>query len=195
MTTDTEISTATTKLQAAMSGYLQALGEDSRRDGLEETPHRFVKQLSECLAGYNDSPDNHMKVFDNDGYHDLVMVRDITFGSLCEHHMLPFFGTVDIAYLPKDKILGLSKFARITDALSKRLQVQERITQQLADLLEKNLEPELLIVKISAKHMCMGLRGVNRRNSITDTMIIRGDAKKYANYVEQFQEQSKGAVR
>lgn len=191
MTTD--ISTAATQLQGAMSDYLQALGEDSKRDGLLETPHRFVKQLRECLAGYNDSPQDHLKVFDNDGYRDLVMVRDITFGSLCEHHMLPFFGTVDIAYLPKDKILGLSKFARITDALSKRLQVQERITQQLADLLEKSLEPDLLIVKISAKHMCMGLRGVQRRNSITDTVIIRGDTKKYANYVEQFHEQSRGA--
>lgn len=189
MTTDT--SAAAIQLQKAMTTYLETLGEDASRDGLLETPHRFVKQLRECLAGYNDAPEDHLKVFDNDGYRDLVVVRDITFGSLCEHHMLPFFGTVDVAYLPKDKILGLSKFARITDALSRRLQVQERITRQLADLLEKALQPDLLIVKISAKHLCMGMRGVRRRNSTTDTMIVRGDVKKYASYVKQFHEQNK----
>lgn len=181
-----------TNLQKALQKYLHSIGENPERDGLLETPHRFTKQLQECLAGYADDPEQHLKVFDNDGYHDLVVVRDITFSSLCEHHMLPFFGTIDVAYLPKDKILGLSKFARITDALSKRLQVQERITKQLADLLEKKLQPDLLMINISAKHMCMSMRGVVRRNSVTETSIIRGDSQKHAKYVERFYGIKKG---
>lgn len=186
-----ETDTATRSLQTALLTYLHTLGEDPGRDGLLETPARFVKQLRECLVGYADDPKKHLKVFDNDGYHDLVTVRDITFSSLCEHHMVPFFGTIDIAYLPKNKILGLSKFARIADALTKRLQVQERITKQFADLLEAGLKPDLLMVRISAKHMCMGMRGVRRPNSTTETMIVRGDTKQYAHYVRQFRTMNK----
>ena len=179
-------------LQNALSNHLQSLGEVADRDGILETPARFVKQLGECLSGYQDDPAQHVKVFEGDGYHDLVLVRDVTFSSLCEHHVLPFFGTIDIAYLPNEKILGLSKFARLIDALSKRLQVQERITQQLADILETNLQPHLLIVKISAKHMCMGMRGVRRPNSSTDTVIVRGDKELYKHYIEQFFHTTKG---
>ncbi len=185
---------AATQLQNALADYLRALGEDPSRDGLLETPQRFVKQLNESLVGYQDPPEQHLKVFPSDGYHDLVIVRDITFGSLCEHHVLPFFGTIDIGYLPGDKILGLSKFVRLIDALTRRLQVQERITTQLADLLEKSLQPQLLIVKISAKHMCMSLRGVRRAHSVTDTLTIRGNADKHARYVRQFHTLARGVA-
>lgn len=176
----------TSELEAAVSNFIKALGEDLERDGIADTPKRFVKQLQECLAGYEDDPEKHVKTFDNDNYRDLIIVRDTSFSSLCEHHVLPFFGTVDVAYLPNDKILGLSKFARITDAVSKRLQVQERMTKQLADILESHLQAKLLIVRISAKHMCMSARGVRRTESFTETLTIRGDAQKYAHYVDQF---------
>lgn len=173
-------------LETAISKFITGLGEDLNRDGITDTPKRFVKQLQECLVGYQDSPDDHLKTFDNDSYRDLIIVRDTTFTSLCEHHMLPFYGNISVAYLPQDKILGLSKFARIIDAISRRMQVQERITQQLADILEKSLKPQLLLVHVSAKHMCMSARGVRRTGSVTDTLAIRGDAKLHAHYVDQF---------
>ena len=138
------------------------------------------------MVGYQDSPEAHLKTFDNDNYKDLIIVRNTSFSSLCEHHMLPFYGNISVAYLPKDRILGLSKFARITDAITRKLQVQERITQQLADILEENLKSDLLLVHVSAKHMCMSARGVRRTGSVTDTLAIRGDAKKHAHYVDQF---------
>lgn len=173
-------------LEKVIQKFIESLGENLERDGIADTPKRFVKQLQECLSGYNDSPENHLKTFDNEGYSDLIIVRDTSFSSMCEHHMLPFFGNINVAYLPKDKILGLSKFARITDSITRRLQVQERITKQLADILEEKLEPNLLLVHVSAKHMCMSARGVRRTNSVTDTLAVRGDAKKYSHYTDQF---------
>lgn len=179
-------------LEAALVRFLRESGEDPTRDGLHETPARFVRQLKECLIGYAQDPHGFLKVFDNDGYEDLIIVRDISFSSLCEHHMLPFIGTIDVAYLPSQKILGLSKFARLADAISKRLQVQERITKQLADLLETSLKPHLLIVHVAARHMCMGVRGVRRPHAVTDTMIVRGDSYKHRHYIERFNEAIKG---
>ena len=183
-----DIDVATEGLQDALRSYLEALGENMSRDGLHETPVRFAKQLRESVVGYQDDPKGHLKLFNNDGYNDLVVIRDITFSSLCEHHVVPFFGTVDIAYLPGEKILGLSKFARVVDAYGKRLQVQERLTRQIASLLEDALRPKLLLVQVSAKHMCMCTRGARRPNSVTETVIVRGDTDKYAHYVTRFGE-------
>ena len=184
-----------TGFEDAIHDRIAAMGDDPSRDGLTETPKRFLKQLRECLSGYSDDPEKHIKLFDNDGFHDLIIVSTISFSSLCEHHMLPFFGTVDIAYLPSDKILGLSKFARIVDAFSKRLQVQERLTKQIADLLEMHLKPELLMVRIEAQHTCMTVRGVLRPQSITKTLVIRGNTDRHAHYVRQFHAPEKEAAQ
>ena len=150
-----KISSAEAKLIDAIKDYLSEKGEDINRDGLIDTPERFVKQLNENLRGYSLDPNDFAKVFDSDGYTDLIYIRDIDFSSQCEHHMVPFMGKVDVAYLPDGKILGLSKFARIVDAYGKRLQVQERLTKQVADLLEDTLKPKLLIVRMVAQHTCI----------------------------------------
>ena len=176
-----------TDIRKAILALLSRLGENPNRDGLAETPARFEKQLSECLSGYGQDPLEHVKLFDSGDYTDLVVVSNISFSSLCEHHLLPFYGTVDIAYIPNKKILGLSKFARITDVFSKRLQVQERLTQELANFLHEQLQPELLLIKISATHTCMTIRGVERPGSVTDTFSSRGDIEKHRHHVEFFQ--------
>src|SRR5690606_20973125 len=157
-------------------------------NGTNETPQRFVKQITECLSGYNEDPKNHLKLFDNDkdGYKDLISVLNISFSSVCEHHLLPFFGYIDIAYLPSDKILGLSKFARIIDVFSKRLQVQERLTKQLADFLSENLKSNLVMVNVRAQHTCMVIRGVNRPQSFTETFSVIGNEKNYQHFINKF---------
>lgn len=173
-------------LENAMREFIASYGTDTAREDLKETPKRFVKQLRENLVGYSDDPEKHIKVFSSDDYSDLITVSDITFSSLCEHHMVPFFGTIDIAYIPNGKILGLSKFARLADALSRRLQVQEHLTQQIADLVEQHLSPKFLIVRIGAKHTCMSTRGVRRHNSNTETIAVRGDLHAYTHYLQRF---------
>lgn len=176
------------KLQDAIVCFIGEIGEKPERNGLHETPARFEKQLRECTSGYGKNPDDFVKLFDNDGFHDLINISRISFSSLCEHHMLPFFGYIDIAYVPSDKILGLSKFARIVDVFSKRLQVQERLTQEIASYLAEKLHPELLMVRIVAVHTCMTVRGVSRPESHTETFVKIGAAtKQNAHYISHFQ--------
>lgn len=174
------------KLQVALENYLKSISSDFGTNGTSETTSRFIKQIDECLAGYKADPSDQIKLFSSDGYEDLIIVKDITFSSLCEHHLLPFFGSVDVAYLPSDKILGLSKFARIIDVFSKRLQVQERLTKQLAEFFRDTLKSDLVMLRISAQHTCMTIRGVERPASLTDTFIILGDQKKYEHYINEF---------
>jgi GTP cyclohydrolase I len=167
-------------LEKAIKEFIAYIGEDTSRDGLLETPKRFVKQFLESTVGYRDDPEKHLKIFASESDRDLVTVKDITFSSLCEHHLVPFFGTIDISYVPNGTILGLSKFARVIDAYSKRLQVQERLTQQISDLLEEHLQPKFLVVRVAAKHTCMSSRGVKRHRSTTITTAVRGDIDAYA---------------
>lgn len=176
------------EIQDAVLRFMHDIGEQVDRNGLRETPARFEKQLRECTSGYGKNPDDYVKLFDNEGFHDLIHVSKISFSSLCEHHMLPFFGYIDIAYVPGDMILGLSKFARIVDVFSKRLQVQERLTQELASYLAKKLQPNLLMVRIVATHTCMTVRGVSRPESLTETFSkIGAHTKQNAHFVAQFQ--------
>ena len=177
-------------LETSIEALIASVGENPQRDGLVGTPTRFLKQMQECLVGYKDDPKKHIKLFDSEGFHDLVVVSDISFSSICEHHILPFYGRVDIGYLPGKQILGLSKFARIVDAFSKRLQVQERLTKQLADFLEEQLHPELLMVRITAEHTCMIVRGVARPESNTETFTVRGKSAGREQFIEQFRRQS-----
>ena len=160
--------------QRAVHDLLVALGHDPESEHLEHTPRRVARAFQEMLTPPHFDP----TCFPNDeGYDELVMVRDIPFHSLCEHHLLPFVGVAHVAYLPKDRILGLSKLARIVETYSRALQVQERMTQQIADWLQEQLAPRGVGVVIEAEHMCMRLRGVRTPGTMTVTSALRGSLR------------------
>ncbi len=165
---------------------LNSFGEDISRDGLAETPIRVFRMYEELLSGYSQDPKTVFKTFKSNGYKDLVTLTNIGFHSLCEHHMLPFFGKIHIGYIPNGKVLGLSKFVRLTEILSHRFQTQENLTNQIANALEENLNPRGLIVTIEAEHLCMSMRGVRKRDCITKTTIFRGLLKKNTKLIDQF---------
>ena len=160
--------------ESALRELFDVLGEDAKRDGLQETPFRFIKALAEHTVGYREDPANHLeKTFDVE-HNDLVLVKDIPFNSLCEHHLAPFVGKVHIAYIPTDKITGLSKFGRVVEGYAKRLQVQERLTQQIADAIETVLKPQAVAVIVEAEHTCMSGRGIKKHGASTVTSTMRG---------------------
>lgn len=166
--------TAIVKAAEAFQNLLGVLGEDPERDGLQETPFRFIKALAEHTTGYREDPAQHLtKTFDVD-HNDIVLVKDIPFNSLCEHHLAPFVGKVHIAYIPSDKITGLSKFGRTVEGYAKRLQVQERLTQQIADAIQETLNPQAVAVIIEAEHTCMSGRGIKKHGATTVTSTMRG---------------------
>ena len=154
---------------------LTLLGEDQKRDGLQKTPMRVAKAMQILTRGYTQDP--HKVLTDalfEEKYNQMVIVKDIDFFSMCEHHMLPFYGKVHVAYIPNGYITGLSKIARVVDIFSHRLQVQERMTQQIKDCIEDTLHPMGVMVVVEAKHMCMQMRGVEKQNSITTTSDFSG---------------------
>lgn len=166
--------------EAALQGLFELLGEDAERDGLQDTPFRFVKALAEHTVGYRENPKLHLeKTFDVD-HQDLVLVKDIPFNSLCEHHLAPFVGKVHIAYIPSDKITGLSKFGRVVEGYAKRLQVQERLTQEIADAIQEVLNPQAVAVIVEAEHTCMSGRGIKKHGATTVTSTMRGLFKENA---------------
>jgi GTP cyclohydrolase I len=154
---------------------IEAIGEDPEREGLVRTPQRVAHAWEFLTSGYDMDIDAVLNdaIF-REEYDEMVLVRDIDFYSLCEHHMLPFFGKAHIAYIPNGKIVGLSKIPRIVDVFARRLQVQERMTQQIADTIEKYLEPEGVAVVTEAAHMCMMMRGVQKQNSMTTASAMKG---------------------
>lgn len=164
------------RIQAAVREILLAVGEDPDREGLLETPARVARMYDEILAGMREEPREHLqKQFSADKHGELVLVKDIPIYSLCEHHMLPFYGRAHIAYIPKDgRITGLSKLARMADGYARRLQVQERLTTQMADAVMDVLQPRGVLVVIEAEHMCMTMRGVQKPGSLTVTSAVRG---------------------
>jgi GTP cyclohydrolase I len=153
---------------------LQFIGEDVERDGLKDTPDRIVKSWSELYSGYNQDPSKLFTVFEKDGYDQMVVLNDIELYSTCEHHMLPFYGKVHVAYIPDKKVVGISKLARIVDLYARRLQIQERIGEQVTEALMKYLKPKGAACIIEASHMCMRMRGVNKQNSIMTTSSLKG---------------------
>lgn len=158
-----------------VQGILEVLGEDPRREGLRDTPKRVVKSWEELFSGYFTNPRNVLgTTFDAGGYDQLVLLKDIEFFSTCEHHMLSFFGKAHVGYVPGKRVVGLSKLARLVEAFSRRLQIQERLTQQIADTLEEVLEPKGVMVVLQAKHMCMVARGVSKQHSEMTTSAIKG---------------------
>ena len=170
-----ELEERTDRLAALSRQILTELGEDADRDGLQETPVRVAKALQALTRGYHQDPKAVLRAatFEDD-YSQMVIVKDIEFYSLCEHHMLPFFGKVHIAYIPNGHITGLSKLARIVDIFSRRLQVQERMTLQIKECIQETLNPLGVMVVVEAQHMCMQMRGVEKQNSITTTSDFTG---------------------
>lgn len=162
-------------LAAHYKEVLRLLGEDPAREGLEKTPMRVAKAMQTLTRGYTQDP---RKVLTDalfaEEYNQMVIVKDIDFFSMCEHHMLPFYGKAHVAYVPNGHITGLSKVARVVDIFSHRLQVQERLTQQIMDCIQETLNPLGTMVIVEAKHMCMQMRGVEKRNSITTTSAFSG---------------------
>jgi len=169
------VDTLTDPIAAHAQAMIAHLGEDPHRAGLAETPERFAAALRFLTGGYEAEPEDLVGrgIFEAEG-EGLVLVRDVEFHSLCEHHLLPFFGRVHVAYLPGDRIIGLSKIPRIVDLYARRLQVQERITEQVADALVKLLEPKGVVVLAEARHLCMAMRGVEKQHSATATRALRG---------------------
>ncbi len=162
----------------AVRDILVAVGENPDRAGLEETPMRVANMYEELFSGLDEDPKRHLKMFDERSNDEMVIVRDIPFSSMCEHHLLPFVGKAHIAYIPSDnKIIGLSKLARIVDNFAKRPQVQERLTHDIADFLNDNLSPQGVAVIIEAEHMCMSIRGAKASGSITQTSALRGNMR------------------
>jgi GTP cyclohydrolase I len=160
----------------AVYGLLEGIGEDPHREGLLKTPERVAKSLRFLTRGYRQDPELLLKeaVF-TESYDEMVLVRDIDIYSMCEHHMLPFFGKAHVAYIPDGKIVGLSKIPRVVEVFSRRLQVQERLTQQIRDAIQTVLCPRGVGVVIEATHMCMVMRGVEKQNSLTTTSAMSGE--------------------
>lgn len=163
------------KIEKAVKEILIAVGENPERPGLLETPRRVANMYEELFAGLTEDPKQHLKFFDEKSNDEMVIVRDIPFSSMCEHHLLPFVGKAHIAYIPSDnRIIGLSKLARIVDNFAKRPQVQERLTHDIADFLYTNMQPKGVAVIIEAEHMCMSIRGAKASGSKTQTSALRG---------------------
>lgn len=163
------------RIENAVREILIAVGEDPNRAGLKETPRRVANMYEEMFAGLSQDPKQHLKLFDEKSNDEMVIVRDIPFSSMCEHHLLPFVGKAHIAYIPSNnKIIGLSKLARIVDNFAKRPQVQERLTHDIADFLDESLSPNGVAVIIEAEHMCMSIRGAKASGSKTQTSALRG---------------------
>lgn len=165
------------KAEEAVRQLLEAIGEDVTREGLVETPRRVAKMYSEILEGRDEDASEHLsKVFDVKSS-DMVIEKDITFYSMCEHHILPFFGKAHIAYIPRDKVVGLSKLARAVEVYARRLQLQEQMTNEIADAIEECLDAKGVLVVVEAEHTCMTMRGVKKPGSKTVTYAARGEFK------------------
>lgn len=165
----------TEALSKNFKDVIDGLGEDINREGLVKTPERVAKAMQFLTQGYDQNPDDIIgQAIFHEEYSEMVIVKDIEVYSLCEHHMLPFFGKAHIAYIPDGKIVGLSKVPRVVDAYSRRLQVQERLTIEIRDCIERTLSPQGVAVVIEASHMCMQMRGVQKQNSVTTTSAFTG---------------------
>ncbi|MBA7478180.1 GTP cyclohydrolase 1 [subsurface metagenome] len=166
------------RIEKAVREILLAVGEDVGREGLKYTPQRVAAMYAELLAGMHEDPSEHVRSIFTEKYDEVVLLRDIPFYSICEHHLMPFIGSAHVAYLPSGVVLGVSKLARIIDCFSRRLQVQERLTDQIADFLMTSLKPQGVVVVLEASHSCMTIRGVKKSGSVMVTSALRGIFKK-----------------
>lgn len=171
---------------------IKTLGEDLEREGLKDTPRRVDEAMDHLFSGYGKNPADVLTVFENEGYDEMILVKNIEFYSHCEHHMQPFFGRAHLAYIPRDKIIGLSKLPRVVEIFARRLQNQERLTTQIAEAMLDLLDPKGVAVVLEAKHFCMMARGVEKQMSEVTTSALKGLFKKNAATREEFLRLIKG---
>ena len=177
----TETKLANPALEKAVKEILSAIGDDPNREGLKDTPKRVARMYAELFAGMNKDPGKELTVFHEADHEEMVMVKDIPFYSMCEHHLVPFFGKAHVVYIPtRGKVTGLSKLVRVIEGFAKRPQVQERLTSQIADCLMEGLKPQGVMIVIEAEHLCMSMRGVKKPGAITTTSALRGIFQKNA---------------
>ncbi len=163
------------KIEEGIALILRGVGEDPQRAGLQGTPKRVAAMFSQIFGGKDEDPAQELRTIDGENHDEMVLIKNIPLYSMCEHHMLPFAGVAHVAYIPKGgRIVGLSKIAKVVDIYSRRLQVQERLTKQIADLIESQLKPLGVLVVIEAEHMCMSMRGANKPKALTITSAVRG---------------------
>lgn len=163
------------KIEKAVKEILSAIGEDVNRTGIKDTPKRVAEMYAEIFSGLHENPAKHITVFKQEQHEEMVMVKDIPFYSVCEHHLVPFFGKAHVVYIPKKgRVTGLSKLVRVVEGFAKRPQVQENLVSQIADTLMSKLNPHGVLVIIEAEHLCMSMRGVKKSGSLTVTSAVRG---------------------
>jgi len=168
----------TERINKAVREILLAVGEDPEREGLQKTPQRVARMYTELLAGMSENPEKHLKSIFTENYEEIVLLRDISFYSICEHHLMPFIGSAHVAYLPTGSILGISKLARIVECFARRLQTQERLTYQIADFIMNRLKPAGVAVVLEASHSCTTIRGIKKPGSMMVTSALRGIFRK-----------------
>ena len=174
------------KIQEGVKLILEGIGENIYREGLLETPDRIARMYEELVAGYTDDASEHLKKRFHVDNNDMVIEKDIHFYSFCEHHMLPFYGTAAVAYIPDGEVVGLSKIARTLEVYAKRFQLQERLTAQVADVFMEELKPQGVMVLIEAEHMCMTMRGIKKPGTKTVTVVTRGVFEENESLQNQF---------
>jgi len=168
----------TERIERAVEEILIAVGEDTEREGLRKTPERVARMYAELLCGMREDPKDHLRSVFTENYDEIVLLRDIPFYSICEHHLMPFIGSAHVAYLPAGTVLGVSKLARIVDCFARRLQTQERLTYQIADFIMDSLKPQGVTVVLEASHSCMTIRGIKKPGSVMVTSALRGIFKR-----------------
>ena len=174
MSADDKINVDTERITKAVREILLAVGEDTEREGLKDTPERVARMYAELLAGMQQDPKEHLKSVFTENYDEIVLLRNIPFYSICEHHLMPFIGTAAVAYLPCGSVLGVSKLARIVDCFARRLQTQERLTYKIADFIMNSLKPQGVAVVLEASHSCTTIRGIKKPGSVMVTSALRG---------------------
>lgn len=169
------------KIEKAVKEILKAIGENPNREGIKNTPKRVARMYAEIFAGMHKDPGKEISIFHNEEHEEMIIVKNIPFYSMCEHHLVPFIGKAHVAYIPtKGRVTGLSKLVRVIEGFAKRPQVQERLTSQIADCLMKRLKPHGVLIVIEAEHLCMSMRGVKKPGSVTTTSAVRGVFQKNA---------------
>ncbi|MHC4460457.1 MAG: GTP cyclohydrolase I FolE [Planctomycetota bacterium] len=166
------------RIEKAVAEILSAVGEDTGREGLKGTPGRVARMYAELLSGMQEDPKEHLGSVFTENYDEVVLLRDVPFYSICEHHLMPFIGSAHVAYLPSGSVLGVSKLARIVDCFARRLQTQERLTYQIADFIMNSLKPQGVAVVLEASHSCMTIRGIKKPGSVMVTSALRGIFKR-----------------
>lgn len=180
------------KIKEAVRLLLEGIGEDTEREGLRETPERIARMYTEIFQGMDEDAGTHLAKRFSVGSHEIVVEKDITFYSMCEHHLLPFYGKAHVAYIPNGEVVGLSKLARTVEVFARRPQLQEQLTGQIADALMEHLQPAGVMVMVEAEHMCMTMRGVQKPGSQTVTIAVRGAFEKESKLQDTFFRMVKG---